>query len=307
MAHFLKRLVELKTNSFKTHPDGGFLHERTILATTFILATLAGGFGDVWAQTNLSPTTESSTVKATSKISGTAQAGKNMQNMLYPQTQLSLTYNYNQKLGANITSQQNEFALNAIIPIPIGDDLQLLLNPILTFNQNLNSSQAPEQWQPVQLATFFAPQYSGDFYAGIGPYFQAPAAKAAYGSKQTGLGLSAGAFYTPSSWVVGVTMYNSWGIGNDLSGGSANILNIQPLISYTTNNSWSYNLAAQYQYGYTASSTSNQLTLSAGKTVKIGGLHWQFQIGPTYMVTTSPSSAKGWGAYFNLTTALPIR
>jgi hypothetical protein len=100
-------------------------------------------------------------------------------------------------------------------------------------------------------------------------------------------------------------MYNDWGIGSDLSGGSANILNIQPLISYTTNDGWNYNLAGQYQYRYTAASSSNQLTLSGGKTISIAGIQWQFQIGPTYMVTTNPSSAKGWGAYFSLTTSLP--
>jgi hypothetical protein len=238
-------------------------------------------------------------------MSEAATAGKNMQNKLYPQTQLSFSYNYNQKIGTNNASQQNEFEFQPIIPILIGDSLQLLLNPVLTFNQNLNYPQASKQWQPVQLATFFAPQYSGDFYAGIGPYFQAPAANAVDGSKQTGVGLSAGAFYTPGNWVVGITAYNSWGVGRDLSGGSANILDIQPQISYTTNNGWSYNLSGQYMYGYTAGSTSNQLTLSAGKTVKIGGMHWQFQVGPTYMVTTSPSSAKGWGAYLNLTTSLP--
>jgi hypothetical protein len=241
---------------------------------------------------------------STSQMSETAKAGKNMKNKLYPQAQLSFSYNYNQKIGPNNGSQQNEFEFQPIFAIPIGSDLQLLLNPMLTYNQNLNYPIASKQWEPLQLSTFFAPKYYGDFYVGIGPYFQAPATNALNGSKQTGLGVSAGAFYTPGNWVVGFTMYNGWGIGSDLSGGSANALNIQPLISYTTNSGWNYNLAGEYQYGYTAGSANNQLTLSGGKTIKIAGIHWQFQIGPTYMVTNSPSSAKGWGAYFNLTTAL---
>jgi hypothetical protein len=40
-------------------------------------------------------------------------------------------------------------------------------------------------------------------------------------------------------------MYNSWGIGNDLSGGSASILNAQPTIVYTINDGWTYNLSSQ--------------------------------------------------------------
>lgn len=238
-------------------------------------------------------------------MSETARVGKHLQNRLYPQTVLSLTYNYNQKIGPTNSVQQNEFAFEPIIPIRLGDGLQLLLNPMVTYNRNLNDAQAPQQWEPVQLATYFAPQFVGDWYVGLGPYLQAPAANANDGSKQMGLGVSAGASYTPANWVFGVTVYNAWGVGNDLSGGSANLLEIQPAVSYTTNQGWSLSLAGQYIYGYTADSASNQLTLSVANTVKIGGIHWQFQIGPTYMVTTNSSSAKGWGAYASVTLTLP--
>lgn len=239
-----------------------------------------------------------------STMSKAALEGQKMQNKLYPQTQLPFSYNYNQKIGSDNGSQQSEFAFQPIIPIKLGTDLQLLLNPMLTFNRNLNYPQAINQLQPVQLATFFAPRFAGDWYVGIGPYYQAPASSALNGSRQTGVGVSAGAFYTPENWVMGVVMYNSWGIGNDLSGGSANILNVQPTISYTTDDGWTYNLSNQLIFDYTARNTTNQLTLSGGKTVKVMGHHWQFQVGPTYMISAIPSSSKGWGAFFSLTTSI---
>lgn len=242
--------------------------------------------------------------QSTSKMSEAAREGKKMQNTLYPQTQLPFSYNYNQKIGSNNGSQQSEFAFQPILPIKLGSDLQLLLNPMLTFNRNINYPQAINQLQPLQLATFFAPKFSGDWYFGIGPYYQAPASSALNGSRQTGVGVSAGGFYTPENWVMGVVMYNSWGIGNDLSGGSANILNVQPTISYTTDDGWTYNLSNQLNFDYTARNTTNQLTLSGGKTVKVMGRHWQFQVGPTYMISAIPSSAKGWGAFFSLTTSI---
>lgn len=173
-----------------------------------------------------------------SKMSQAAREGQKMQNRLYPQVQLPFSYNYNQKIGSNNGSQQSEFMFQPIVPIKLGADLQLLLNPMLTFNRNINYPQAINQLQPVQLATFFAPRFTGDWYVGIGPYYQAPASNVLNGSRQTGVGLSAGAFYTPDNWVLGVAMYNSWGIGSDLSGGSASILNAQPTISYTTNDGW---------------------------------------------------------------------
>lgn len=240
-----------------------------------------------------------------SKMNEAAREGQKMQNKLYPQTQLPFSYNYNQKIGSNNGAQQSEFAFQPIVPVKLGTDLQLLLNPMLTFNRNINYPQAINQLQPLQLATFFAPRFAGDWYVGIGPYYQAPASSNLNGSRQTGVGVSAGAFYTPDNWVVGVAMYNSWGIGSDMSGGSANILNVQPTVAYTTNNGWTYNFSSQVTHDYTARNTTNQLTLSGGKTIKVMGHHWQYQFGPTYMISAIPGSAKGWGAFFGLTTSIP--
>jgi hypothetical protein len=97
-----------------------------------------------------------------SAMSEAAREGQRMQNKLYPQIQLPFSYNYNQKIGSNNGSQQSEFAFQPIIPIKLGTDLQLLLNPMLTFNRNINYPQAINQLQPIQLATFFAPRFAGD-------------------------------------------------------------------------------------------------------------------------------------------------
>jgi hypothetical protein len=238
-------------------------------------------------------------------MSEEAKAGQKMQNPLYPQIQLPLTYNYNQKLGANNGAQQSQIGLNPIIPVSINEDIQLIINPMLTYNHNVNNSQATNQNQPLQLATFFAPTYSKSWYYGIGPYLQAPATNSNNGSRQTGAGVSAGLFFTPDNWVIGTAMYNSWGIGNNYSGGSANVLNVQPTISFISDNAWTYDLGSQITYNYNTNAASNQLTLSGGKTFKLGEYHFQWQVGPTYMVTTFPGSAKGFGGYFGLTALLP--
>jgi hypothetical protein len=238
-------------------------------------------------------------------MSEPAKAAQKMQNRLFPQVQIPLSYNYNQNMGANNAVQQAELSLSPIIPVNITSQVQLILNPMLTYNRNLNDQQLTNQNQPLQLATFLAPTYAKEWYFGIGPYFQAPATNANNGSRQTGVGVSAGAFYTPANWVIGGAMFNSWGIGSDLSGGTADVLNLQPTISYTTDNAWTYNLSSQLTYSYTARNATNQLTLSGGKTVQFSGYHLQLQIGPTYMVTTTPTSAKGIGAFVGLTALLP--
>ena len=261
----------------------------------YVLASviLIGVSGLVMAQTS------------SSTMSEEAKAGQKMQNPLYPQIQLPLTYNYNPKLGLNNGSQQTEIGFNPIIPVDISSDLQLIVNPMLTYNHNANDQQVTNQNQPIQLATFFAPRYAKQWYYGIGPYIQTPASNTNNGPKQTGLGVSAGAFFTPDNWVIGAAMFNSWGVGSNISGGTANILNVQPTISFTTDHAWTYNLSSQIIYNYDSKAATNQLTFSGGKTFKVMGYHIQWQVGPTYMVTSNSYSSKGVGAYAGLTVLLP--
>lgn len=244
---------------------------------------------------------------STGTMSEEAKASQKMNNQLFPQVQLPITYNYNPKLGANNGTQQSEFAFNPIIPISVGSDLVLILNPMLTYNHNNNNQQVTNQNQPLQLATFIGPAYAYDRYwfYGIGPYIQLPSTNANNGSMQTGVGVSAGAFYTPDNWVIGGALYNSWAVGSNMTGGSANVIMAQPTITYITDNAWSVNLSSQVTYNYDARNATNQLTLSGGKTIKVLGTHVQFQIGPTYMVTSNPSSSKGLGGYFGLTFLMP--
>ena len=240
-----------------------------------------------------------------STMSDEAKSAQKMQNVLYPQIQLPITYNYNQRLGANNQSQQNQYGFNPVIPVALGTDLQLIVNPMLTLNHNTNDQQVTNQAQPVQLATYLGPTFAKYFYAGVGPYLQLPASNTNNGSKQTGLGVSAGAFFTPEHWVIGTTFYNSWGLGSNLAGGSANVLNFQPSISYTTDRAWTYSLGSQIVFNYDTRAATNQLTFSGGKTVNLFGYHTQVQAGPTYMVTTTPTSAKGFGGFLGLTVLLP--
>lgn len=238
-------------------------------------------------------------------MTATAKTGQNLQNALYPYTKLPVSYNYNQKMGSANSGHQNEYSLNPVVPVSITDDVKLLINPLLTYNNNSGANQVTDQYQPLQLALPFIPAHAKYWYAGFGPYFQTPASNANNGSKQAGVGFTSGLFFTPEHWVIGTTMYNSWGVGSDMSGGSANVLYFQPLISYTTDSAWTYNLLSQISYNYNAHNSTNQLTLSGGKTVKFGVTPVQVQFGPTYMATTNSMSAKGVGAFLGLTVVLP--
>jgi hypothetical protein len=98
---------------------------------------------------------------------------------------------------------------------------------MFTGNLNTQNERTNNQAQPFQLATYLT--FNGEkVHYGIGPYYQSPALNAQGTPKQSGAGVSYGAYYRPAHWVIGGTGYNAWGIGNNTSSGTANIFSATP-------------------------------------------------------------------------------
>ena len=233
-----------------------------------------------------------------------AKVAHKIQARMIPMVQVPLSYNYNQNREPNQSYTQQQFQLSPTIPIMTGAQTGIILNPVFTNNIDVQNQQTTNQATPLQLITYLATQ-TEDFVYGAGPFVQMPTANQSSGSQQTGLGISYGLLYQPQHWVIGATAYNAWGVGKNLSAGTANLYYVNPTISYTTNNAWTLNLQSWINGNPTAgqSNNTNQLILSGGNTFKIAKTHVQWQIGPTYMVTNTPTSPQGWGGYFSLTAA----
>lgn len=237
-----------------------------------------------------------------------AKTGQKIVAKIHPMAQLPFLYNYNQNRLPNQGYTQAEFEFNPVIPILKEDNHGFILRPMFTDYVNLKDQGTSNQFTPVQLATYFTTKAS-DFYYGIGPFIQIPTANTSSGSQQTGLGLSYAAFYEPKHWVFGVLAYNAWGAGDNRVSGTANVYSFDSVISYTTDNAWTVNLQSWINGNPTngKSYNTNQLLLSAGKTIKVSKAHVFWQIGPSYMVTKTPVSPQGWGGFFSLTLAFSER
>ena len=243
-----------------------------------------------------------------STMTNTAHIAHKIMAKIHPMVQLPLSYNYNQNRQPNQNYTQAQFQFDPVIPIVTSERTGLILNPLFLDNINAQNQQTHNQATPLQLATYFA-RTETDLLYGLGPFIQMPTANSYGGSQQTGLGASYGLMYQPNHWVIGVTAYNAWGIGNNRTSGTANVYYANPTISYTTDNAWSYNLQAWLNGNPTngKSNNTNQLMLSGGNTIKLGKTNVQWQLGPSYMVTKNPTSPQGWGGYFSLTVAFPER
>ena len=235
----------------------------------------------------------------------TAKVAHDVQARLKPIVQIPLSYNYNQNRQPDQSYTQAQFQFAPMLPVAIGEKSAFILNPMFTDNVNRQNQHTTNQATPLQLATYLATK-TEDFVYGAGPFVQMPTANLNSGSQQTGLGVSYGLLYQPKHWVIGATGFNAWGVGKNLAAGTANVYFVNPVVSYTTNDAWTYSFMSWINGNPTSgqSNNTNQLILSGGKTIQVGGVHWQWQIGPTYMATKIPTSPQGWGGYFSLTAVI---
>lgn len=271
------------------------MHLRINLRCIFLIAGVVGVSANCWAEDG-------------DDMTESAKIGQKIVAKVHPLIQLPLVYNYNKNRLPNQSYTQSEFEFNPVIPIYKNESQGLLLRPMLTDYLNVKDQTSSNQLAPVQIATYFTTKKS-DFYYGVGPFVQIPTANTSSGSQQTGLGLSYAAFYEPKHWVFGVLAYNAWGVGNNRSSGTANVYSYDSIISYTTDNAWTVNLQSWINGNPTNGNSynTNQLLLSAGKTMKVSKAHVFWQLGPSYMVTKTLVSPQGWGGFFSLTVAFSER
>ena len=239
-----------------------------------------------------------------SSMTKTAQDAQNIQAALIPMVQLPLVYVYNQNRQPNQNYTQAQFQFSPMIPAYTNGNRGFILNPMFTDNINAQNQKTTNQATPLQLASYFVDKTSSWIY-GAGPFIQMPTANPSSGSQQTGLGASYGFYYRPRNLVIGGYGFNAWGVGSNTSSGTANVYYNNLVVSYTTDNAWTYSLRSWINGNPTSgkSNNTNQLILSAGNTFKLSKSIVQWQVGPAYMVTKTPSSPQGWSGYVSINVA----
>lgn len=232
-----------------------------------------------------------------------ARMAKKLANKMEPIVNVPIQYDFYQKAGASHTQDQGRIILQPVVPATLSQDWNLLFRPLVTDNIQRQAGTVTNQTSPLQLEAFLTPSKTADFVWGIGPYFQVPVRGMSNGTGQYGVGVSAAAFYKPDHWVVGAIGYNSWAVGGPVNNITANVFYVVPSISYVTDTAWTYTATMQPSFNYNARNTSNPFLLLASKTTRVFDVPVQFEAGPSYMLSTTPTSGQGFGFRIQLTVA----
>jgi hypothetical protein len=122
--------------------------------------------------------------------------------------------------------------------------------------------------------------------------------------RQWGLGPTGVALKQSGAWTVGILANHIWSVGDsDRPASSATFL--QPFISYTTKDAWTYSLNTESTYDWRSRQWTVPINAVITKVTKVGDQLVSFGGGVRYWANGPDTVASGWGVRLIFTLLFP--
>ena len=222
-------------------------------------------------------------------------------------------FNFDRGIGVQDNIQRASLNIQPVVPFKLSADWNLISRTILPV-VNFQGAAGPETGQlnfgdTVQ-SLFFSPAKPGPggVIWGVGPVALLPTATGQLsGIHQWGLGPTGVALVQRGPWTVGALANHLWSVANNGSNTNVNATFLQPFVSYTTANAWTFSLNTESTYDWEANQWGVPLNLIVGKVTKVGNQLLSLGAGVRYWAGGSEAGPHGWGARLVATLLFPTR
>ena len=153
---------------------------------------------------------------------------------------------------------------------------------------------------------FFSPNKTEPFIWAVGPVFLLPTATdESLGSQKWGVGPTVLALQQKNGWTYGVLANHIWSVAGKSNRGDVNATFVQPFLSYTNRQAWTYGINTESTYDWVSNSWSIPIYPSVAKLVRFGKQPISFAGGVRCWVTTPAGGPEGCGLRIVVTALFP--
>lgn len=222
-----------------------------------------------------------------------------------------LLYNWDGKLGSDEDGTSNYVRFQPVVPLHVDPGWNLitrLFMPMVEQDDVSPGSGTQLGLTGVNLSFFLSPKgpVARGLTLGAGPAVSFPATNSALGSQKWGLGPTAAIVWQPPGpWTVGFLTRHVWSVGGSSSEADINETYLQPFVSYTTRDAWTFGLNSEAFYYWTDNESSVPINLTVTKLIRLGGAALSFGPGVRYWVEDPETAAHGWGFRFEAALVFP--
>jgi hypothetical protein len=218
---------------------------------------------------------------------------------------------YDKRIGPVNGGKAHALSIQPVIPITLNQDWTIISRTILTVvsQKDVFPGAGGQSGLGDTLQSFFLSPpktTAGGTAWGIGPVLLLPTATDdLLGSKKWGLGPTGGVFTDSGPWTVGILANHIWSIEGSGNSGSISSTFLQPALSYTTSQGWSYTVQTEATYDWKGRQWSVPLEASVAKLTRIGSQQVNLEAGVHYWADSPESGPKGWGVSVTVTLLFP--
>lgn len=219
-------------------------------------------------------------------------------------------FNYDSGYGP-LDGHKSVLNIQPVIPISINEDWNVISRTIIpVISQDDVAGDSGNQFGlgDVLQSFFFSPKEptAGGLIWGAGPAFLLPTAtEPLLGSEKLGLGPTVVLLKQSDGFTYGALANHIWSVAGDSDRDDISSTFLQPFISYTTKEAWTFSLNTESSYDWKNDEWAVPINFSVAKLAKIGDQPVSFQVGARYWATAPDNGPDGWGIRAGVTLLFP--
>jgi len=233
---------------------------------------------------------------------------------------ISVPFQNNVDFGGGFDDDGFRYTLNfqPVVPITLNENWNLIsrtIFPLVYQKDILPPEVTPTDVDPNDdqfglgdtVQSFFLSPASSDPIWGVGPVFLVPTAtREALGTEQFGVGPTAVVLKQTGPWTYGMLANHIWSVAGDDDRADVSTTFLQPFLSYTTPDAWTFTLQTEATRNWEANEDEWTVPIGAfvSKVIDVGGQKMSLQGGPRWYAE-GPETAPDWGLRFNVTFLFP--
>jgi len=239
----------------------------------------------------------------------TAELAKKLSNPVASLISFPIQANFDLRMGAADHGWRATINVQPVIPVALNPKWNLISRTIIPIihQADVTAPGASQSGLGDIIQSFFlSPNKTEPFIWGVGPAILIPSAtNDALGSKQLGLGPTVVLLKQQHGWTVGVLWNHLWRVAGGSGRPRVNADFLQPFLSYSTRDGWTYSLNTESTYDWTGNHWAVPIHFQVSKIVRFGKQPVSFGGAMRCWATTPSGGPEGCGLRIVVTGLFP--
>jgi hypothetical protein len=221
-----------------------------------------------------------------------------------------IQYNYDRGFGLGDDGDRHLINVQPVIPITLNEDWTVVsrtIVPIVAQDEIFTGAGDQFGLGDVVQSFFFSPkQPTGSIVWGAGPVILAPTGTdRLLSAEKWGAGPTAVLLSMQGPWTIGVLANHIWSFAGEDRRADVSASFIQPFITYTTPDAWTFALNTESTYDWEGEAWSVPINASVSKLLKFGSQPVSLGATVRYWAEAPEAGPEGWALRSSLTFLFP--